>query len=197
MPDALGAPCLSSSVSRHTMSPRNATTALVLQVFTLALIFLASCSRPANETTTSRPSTSELLARWRAPGTPIGERLDCADGLLKTNMFARNVETLLGPPTRRFEDPPPPKGETAAASQGSYFHYIFRDGTIVVAFEQVTNGGRLEARYGEVGVALMGMEPGRTETNSPTNPQGGANGRQPSRSDTNETPAAAASRRSP
>jgi hypothetical protein len=86
MLDAWDAPCLSCIVSRKGMSPRNVIRTLPLSAFTIVLVILASCSKPPNSAPATQPTRAELLALWRAPETPVGQKQDAANVLLKTNM---------------------------------------------------------------------------------------------------------------
>jgi hypothetical protein len=157
---------------------------LVVQFSTFALLFSASCSRGP-----SIPSTSQLLAGWQDPGTVLGARLGCAKLLLKKNVSAQEAEALLGLPSRRHEN----FLEFPGGTPRLRYDYDFADGTIVVLFQQVTNAGQLETKYTWAGIWLKDADRRDPGTNS----QGGANGRQPARSETNPASAAAASRRSP
>src|SRR6185436_12912609 len=106
----------------------------------------------------AKPRKGELLAVWQAPGTPLQQREDAASGLLRTNMWLDELESLLGPPTRQTDDRPRKRAGTPTvvptSPVWSYYNYHFTNGTIVVAFIQVTNAGKPEATSIGVAVAL-------------------------------------------
>jgi hypothetical protein len=136
-------------------------------------IGFVSCSKTptTKEGATREHSKRELLALWRAPDTPIQQRLSAAQSLLTTNMHTDEVEALLGEPTMRNRHNP---GMPADAPPGTehprihwWYDYRFKDGTVVVRFLQVMNVDRFDAELQSVGlggtVQVIPFEPPSSE----------------------------------
>ena len=109
--------------------------------------------------TATGPSKGELLVIWRAPDTPIEQRLFAARSLLTPNMHTDEVEALLGEPTMRNRYNP---GRLVGAPElehpriSWYYDYRFKDGTVSVSFLQVMNVDRFEAEFQSVGLSRAG-----------------------------------------
>lgn len=127
----------------------------LLGLLAAGCIAFISCSKSSsNPSASGVQSKRELLAVWRAPDTPLEQRLSVARSLLTTNMHTGEVEALLGEPAMRNRHNP---GLPAGAPPGTahprinwWYDYRFKDGTIVVRFLQVMNVDRFEAELQSV-----------------------------------------------